>query len=250
MSKIITIYSIVQGNGAKFTATNLANAYKKMDSDTKVVLIDFDFRFPFLASGIAPQDEIHGIDNLLEKIDGQFLDEALFEENMVKLKNGVHLLKGTKLQNRHSFIDKNHIEKVLEFSKEIYDVVIVVANSDFDNSGSIYSAVASDDVILVGQPNYSTYLNFNNVTRKLSHYTKNDCKKWFLYNKYFESKHIDLNQLIIDNFLFVLGVVPYMPESVDNLDLKESVLKGFLGGGRPNKNESSLYEEIIRKINE
>lgn len=248
MSKVITVYSIVQGDGAKFIATNLANSFKKINSEMKVALLDFDFRYPFLASAIAPQDEIHGVDNLLEKIDGQFLDEVLFKENMVHLKNGVHLLKGTKLQNRHSFIDRNHIEKVLEFAKKIYDVTIVVATSDFDNSGSVYSAVASDEIILVGQPNYPTYLNMNNVVKRVNHYSRTHCRKWFLYNKFFESKHVDLNQSIVENSLTVLGVVPQMNDAIDNMDLKESALKGFLSGGRQPKNESNVFDEIVKKI--
>ena len=248
MSKIITIYSVVQGNGAKFVATNLSNSYKKLNPDAKVALVDFDFRYPFLASAIAPQDEIHGIDNLIEKIDGQFLDKSLFEENMIHLKNGVHLLKGTKLQNKHSLIERSHIEKVIECVKQIYDLTIIVANSDFDNSGSIYSAIHSDEIILIGQANYSTYLNLGNVCKKVNHYSQINCKKWFLYNKFYESKHVDLKDSIIKNSLTVLGVVPLMNDAIDNIDLKDNAIKSFLGGNRQNRNETNVFDEIMRKL--
>lgn len=248
MSKIITIYSVVQGNGAKFVATNLSNSYKKLNPEAKVALVDFDFRYPFLASAIAPQDEIHGIDNLIEKIDGQFLDKSLFEENMIHLKNGVHLLRGTKLQNKHSLIERSHIEKVVECVKQIYDLTIIVANSDFDNSGSIYSAIHSDEIILIGQANYSTYLNLGNVCKKVNHYSQTNCKKWFLYNKFYESKHVDLKDSIIKNNVTVLGVVPLMSDAIDNIDLKDNAIKSFLGGNRQSRNDTNVFDEIMRKL--
>lgn len=248
MSKIITIYSIVQGNGAKFIATNLAHSYKKLNPDSKVALVDFDFRYPYLATTLAPQDEIHGIDNLIEKIDGQFLDEILFKENMIHLRNGVELLKGTKLQNKHSLIERAHIEKVVNFLEKIYDVVIIVANSDFDNSGSIFSAMNSTDIILVGQPNYPTYLNMNNVMKKVKHYSKQEAKKWFLYNKFYESKHVDLRTVINNNEFTVLGAIPLIHEAIDNIDLKESAIKSLLVGNRGNRNEVNIFDDIIQKL--
>lgn len=247
MAKIITVYSVVQGNGAKFIATNLANSYKKANLDSKVALVDFDFRYPFLALSLAPQDNVHGIDNLIEKIDGKFLDKLLFEENMVHLKNGIHLLKGTQLQSNNYLIDRTHIEKVIEFLNELYDYVIIVANGDFDNSASIYSALHSDDIILVGQPNYPTYLNLENVSRKVAHYSKTTCNRWFVYNKFFDSKHVDLKSLITENNLTVLGIVPTIMESVDNMDLKETYIKSFLNS-KPNKNEVNPFEEMIKKL--
>lgn len=248
MSKVITVYSIVQGNGAKFIATNLANAYKKNSSNANVALVDFDFRYPFLATTLAPQDDIHGIDNLIEKIDGDFLDTRLFRENMIHLKNGVELLRGTMLQDKHSLIDRVHIEKVIECLRKSYDIVIIVANGDFDNSGSVYSAINSDDVILVGQPNYPTYLNLENVSKKIDHYTQMGCKKWFLYNNFYESKHVDLKPTISQCGLSVLGVVPHMVTSIDNMDLKDSAFKNLLGGNRNVKTEKNIFDEMIQKI--
>lgn len=248
MAKIITVYSIVQGNGAKFIATNLADAYKKSSPSSNVALVDFDFRYPFLANTLAPKDDIHGIDNLIEKIDGDFLDAKLFKENMVHLKNGVDLLKGTKLQNKHSLIDRNHIEKVIQCLRESYDVAIIVANSDFDNSGSVYSAINADSIILIGQPNYPTYLNIESVSKKIDHYAQMRCKKWFLYNKYYESRYVDLKPSVSQCGLSVLGVVPQIDNAVDNMDLKDSTLKNLLGGNRTNKTEKSLFDEMIQKL--
>lgn len=246
--KITTVYSIVQGNGAKFICTNLAYYCKKMYPERNVALVDFDFKFPFLALSLSPNDETHGIDNVIDKIDGDFLDKELFEENMVKMKSGIHLLKGTKLQNNHSLIRKQHIEKVMELLRESYDYIFVVANSEFDNSASIYTTIESDEIIVVGQPSYPTYWNFKKVMKKMNHYSNPRTRKWFVYNRYFESKNVDLKEIIARENLQILGAIPYKEDYVDNLDLKDNYMKSVVGKMGSQKNEQNPFEVMVQRI--
>ena len=67
-AKVITVYPIVTGNGAKFITTNLANTLKEEYPDKKIALVDFDLKHPYLAHTLSEFDEVHGIDNLIEKI--------------------------------------------------------------------------------------------------------------------------------------------------------------------------------------
>ena len=251
MSKIIAVYSVVQGSGAKFLSTNLAYSFSKRYPDAKIALVDFDFRFPYLASAIAPKDEAHGIDNLIDKIDGGFLDRILFEENMIKVKNGISLLKGTKLQNNYSLIKKEHIETTIALLKEVYDYIFIVANSEFDTSASIFSCINADEIVLVGQPNYSTYLALDKVCRRVNHYAKSSCRRWFAFNFYFDSKNVDLKQSIKNNNLEVLGLVPFNEEWVDNFNLKENYMnmKNVINIKNSNSRESvSPFDLMVNKL--
>ena len=135
--KLFVCMPVMVGNGSKYIATNLAHYTKKLYPDKKVALVDFDFINPYLAEKLSLHDNIHGIDNLTDKIDGNFLDNHLFTENMVKLKNGVELLKGTKLTHNLDLIKKHHIEKILELLRSLYDFVFIAVSNKV-TSGTVY----------------------------------------------------------------------------------------------------------------
>ena len=135
--KMFVCMPIVIGNGSKYIATNLSHYTKILYPTKKVALVDFDFKNPYLAERLSLHDTIHSIDNLIDKIDGNFLNETLFFENMIKLKNGVDLLKGTKITHNVKLIQKNHIEKIISILKNNYDYVFMTVSNEV-LAGTVY----------------------------------------------------------------------------------------------------------------
>lgn len=86
---ITTVYPVVNGNGANYIAMNLAYAAKKKDPHAKIAVVDFGFQPSLLGFQFVQDECYHGIDNLIDKINGGFLDEDLFTENMVMLKEDI-----------------------------------------------------------------------------------------------------------------------------------------------------------------
>ncbi|WP_442637643.1 AAA family ATPase [Rossellomorea marisflavi] len=239
--KLIVLYPVTQGVGGKYVATNVAHLYKEENPDKKVALVDFDFKAPFLAGYLSDQDKVHGIDNLIEKIDGKFLNEELFMENMVRLKNGVDLLKGTNLGNHHYFIQPSHIDEIIGFLRKLYDVVFVSVSTHPDNSATTSALFVADDVVVVSRNDFTCHSMVNGALKVVNHYKNDDIKLKWVYNQYQEDSKMDFNDVIRDNDLQVIGVIPYNAETIDNRDLQGSVLGKFM----KRKRQESPFGEVV-----
>lgn len=243
MGKLIVVVPIVQGNGGKYITMNLATALKT-EKGGKVAIADFNVRNPYLCAGLT-DDRIHGVDNLIDKIDGGVLNQTLFSENMIELKNGIHLLKGTKLIGRHKIFNLNHVNTIVKFLKETYDNVFIAITSDTDNAFTIGALSEADEIILVSRNNYSTINAFNRVVEVVNHYKKNnDISLELIHNMYTQTTQTKLATLISENDVKVLGSIEYDETSIDNLNLVSSGMKLFKS---KNKNEEPI-KQILSKI--
>lgn len=242
--KIIVCYPVVQGSGCKYTATNIAHYYKAINGDKKVALVDLDFKSPYLAHALSLHDGIHGIDNLIDKIDGGFLTEDLFLENMIKLKDNVDLLKGTKLVGNHKIFGKKHIETILNQLQSIYDIVIVAVSPDLDNAGTVYSLFQAEEVILVCRNNFSNFRTIDKAVSYVKQYKQSQTPIKMLYNMHYEGSQVDFTSSIKENELQVIGVVKYEESSIDNVDLNASSFKVF----KSKSKNFETYEGIVKSL--
>lgn len=244
--KLTVIYPVTQGVGGKYVATNIAHVYKERFPEKKVALVDFDFKAPYLAGYLTDNDKIHGVDNLIEKIDGGFLDDNLFKENMVIMDNGIELLKGTKLRNNHYFIEPKHIQEIIKFLRKMYDAVFVSVSTQADNSGTTISLFEADELILVSRNDFTCHSQLDASLDIANHYKKDDLSMKWVYNQFVESSNMDFNSLIAEYGLQVIGVVPYDNETIDNRDLKGKVFGSII----KRKRKDTPFDEIANNLGE
>lgn len=242
-AKVIVFYPVTQGVGGKYVATNVASNYKEQFPDKKIALVDFDFRAPFLAGFLTDSDKFHGVDNLIEKIDGGFLDEELFRENMVPL-NGIDVLKGTQLGKNHYFIEQKHIKEILLKLREFYDVVFISVSSDSDNAGTTSALFDADEVVMVSRNDFTCYSSFDNAMDIVEAYKKDELVVNFIYNQYVESLNLDFTPFIKNYGLKVIGVVPFTVDSIDNRDLKGKVFGNII----KRKKQDTPFDEVVKGL--
>ncbi|AJD93446.1 hypothetical protein JMA_41290 (plasmid) [Jeotgalibacillus malaysiensis] len=242
-AKVIVFYPATQGVGGKYVATNVAHTMKEQHPEKTIALVDFDFRAPFLAGYLTDNDKVHGVDNLIEKIDGGFLNNDLFKENMVTL-NGIDVLKGTKLGKNHYFIEQKHIEEILTFLRRLYDVVLISVSSDTDNAGTTTALFNADEVVLVSRNDFTCYSVFESAMDIINFYKKDEAEVKFVYNQFDESSNLEFNTYIGKNGLPVIGVVPFASNTIDNRDLKEKVFSGLI----KRKKQETPFDEILKGL--
>ena len=217
-AKMITVYPIVAGNGAKFIGTNVAHYLKVAHPTKKVALVDFNMKQPYLVHALSTHDEIHGIDNLIDKIDGNHLTDELFMENMVMLKNNVEVLKGTKMIGKHKVFTDKHMKAVVEHLRNIYDYVVAVVSPDVDNAGTVFGLHEADSVVMVGRNNVSNAKSAFRALGIVNQYKKTSEPIKMVYNMH-TANSSNLAEFIKDSGIEVLGLVEYDENAIDNLDL-------------------------------
>lgn len=217
-TKIVTIVPIVSGNGAKFVATNLAYYTKLAQAKKKIALLDFNLKQPFLAQLLTVQDEIHGLDNLIDKIDGNMLNESLFLENMVKTKQDIDVLKGTKMLGKHKLFQPTHFQAILDLAKEIYDLILIAVSPDSDNAGTVIGIHEADKIILTARNNSANVTMAPYTVAMVNQYKQTQESLKIIYNMQ-STYSADLTEFVKQNGIEVLGALEFDENSVDNINL-------------------------------
>lgn len=238
--KIFVCLPVVVGNGSKYVATNLAHYTKIKYPDKKVALVDFDFENPYLAEKLSQADTVHSIDNIIDKIDGNFLTVELFNENMITLKDGVSLLKGTKINNSSKIIQQTHIEKIIELLKAEYDYVFIAVSNNI-SSGTVYSLLNANEIIVVAKNNYSNLRAYKKTLRVVNSYKNNDSNLRLIINQY-----CDISDVSFGNTISEVEIVPYDASSFDNSDLDKKNITTKLFKSKSGTDE--VFQNILLKI--
>lgn len=241
-AKIVTFFPVVQGVGCKYTATGFAYILTQMNPKAKVALVDFDFKNPYLAANISNQDKVHGIDNLISKIDGNFLTNELFKENMIRLPEVFDLLKGTELIGRDHLITKRHIDKIIEFLRMNYDYVIIAVAPSADNAGTVYGLYEADEIIMVTRINQACYTNLPKAVNTINSYKKSAKRIKLVYNMYTDNYHIDFTQITMDNNLEVIAGLPYDEATIDNHNINTGIQ------GKITNKIAVKYNEMLKRM--
>ncbi|MFI3211571.1 MAG: AAA family ATPase [Peptostreptococcaceae bacterium] len=249
MGKIIACMPIVIGNGCKYTTINLAHYKKSLNQDDKVLLIDFDLENPYLGEKLSLSDKVHTIDNLVEKINADLMNESVFNENLVKLKNEVMLLKGTRAK-RISSIKENHINEILEIAKNNFDYIFVSLSNK--NSSAVSSTLFhADEVVLVSKNNYSNLNKFDSVVKIINHYKKEDTKINLVVNHFTNMSDVSFAKYLESEKIENTAMILYNEQTIDNLDLDKSMIvsgmtKMFLQSNK--KKSLNDFEVFLEKM--
>lgn len=243
-ARMITVYPIVSGNGAKFVGTNIAHYIKGVNPTKKVALVDFDMKQPYLAHALSTHDNIHGIDNLIDKIDGNLLTNELFIENMVMLKNNVEVLKGTKLIGKHKVFTEKHMKAVIGHLKDIYDYIIVAVSPEVDNAGTVFGLHEADNIIMVARNNVANAKSAYRALEIINQYNKTNEPIKMVYNMY-ASGLSDLTNFVKENNLEVTGLIEYDDSAIDNLDLNANQSVKFFKSKSKNQ---EVFTNLVKSL--
>lgn len=241
--KFITCFPVMTGNGAKHTALNLAFSYKQKYPEHRVALVDLDFTHPTLLGLETLNDEVHGIDNLLDKIDSNHLTEELFHANLVKTRNGVHLLKGTKLKDNSNTIKREHLEVIFQHLRKGFDRVFINVSSLDDQSGTVYGLHLTDCVLFILNNNYTNYSLCEEQYQLVKRYYHGE-NLFGLFNKFNNHSKVEFGTWIFEKKMTVLGEVPYDEKTIDGVDW----FGGLLAKAKKTSKKQSPYEFILDQL--
>jgi MinD-like ATPase involved in chromosome partitioning or flagellar assembly len=218
---VYAVISVVQGNGAKYVATNLARMEKRNFKNRRVLLVDFDFENPFLAHEFVKKDSTHGIDNLLPHIHPSGVSEEIFLENIIQTRMDVDVLRGTQFIDKIKQFTKHHIETILKTAREIYDSIYVVISPRATNAGTVYTLFNADQVLMVLRNNHSNYLRMDKAMKVVEQYIRTDNPILLIYNFQNSNSKVDVTEKLKEYLLDlkVAGILEYDDRSIDNVDL-------------------------------
>lgn len=242
-SHITTIYPIAGGNGAAYTTMNLARALRNVEKYKKIAVVDFDFSSPVLGEGLH-EDDTHGIDMLVDKINGDILTNDSFLENMVELKNDIHLLRGTRLGHRFPFVHQEHLEVIVQLLKEEYDYVFIAASDDVTDGGTGTALYYADTVVVVGRYTQKNQYKLKDAISAVDNYasTKDIA---LIYNLYEDQNKLEFSHMLPKEWEFC-GTVPYDSSAIDN---HQSIAGGFsFGRGKEADLSKETYQEVFDKF--
>lgn len=242
--KICVVSSVVQGNGAKYVATNLATEIMNREKNKKVLLVDFDFENPFLAHAFIKHDEVHGIDNLTNNITSEGISDDLFMENVIQTKLNVDVLRGTQFIEKPKMFSNQHIEVILKVAQKLYDYVYVVVNAKANNAGTIYSLMKADRILLVLRNNYANLHRIDKTLKLVKQYSPAN-KASVVYNFKNLNSKLNINKKFDDDTVQILGVLEYEEKGIDNLNLekKESMFNRSINSKVFTKMNKELWLE-------
>lgn len=244
--KLILCYSVLQGNGSKYLATNLAVYYKRKFTQAKVALVDFDFKNPYLALSLTGHDSVHGIDNLIDVIESDQLTDRLFKENMVPVLD-VDILKGTKLIGRDHLLTKKHVVKIIETLKANYDYIIMAVSPEPDNSGTVYGLAAADEIIMVIKNDLTNYFRFKQAINVINTYKSMRKEPVIVYSRAQKNNNVSFNGLFEEFGTPVASLIPYREENVDNNNFAGTLNQKIQLGGKK-KEIPEEFEKIIMRF--
>ncbi|MEG1299897.1 MAG: AAA family ATPase [Erysipelotrichaceae bacterium] len=249
--RIIACISTVTGNGAKYTAVNLAHELHKKNPKSQIALVDFDFFNPYLFALQTLNDTFHGVDNLIDKISSNTLNEKLFKENMIKVDGLFDVLKGTKKVGRENIFLHEHIQQIMEYLKNLYDYVVMVVPPKANNAATIYGLNAADDIIMIVRPNYANAVNFEaTVELTSSHRKSKDVTLNLMYNMRTQKDDLTPYVKVMDKYdIRILGGMLYEEKSVDNQNISANAFSE-LASKLPkfSRNTQTNEQEIKRAI--
>jgi len=121
----------------------------------------------------------------------------------------------------------------------------VVVSPDPDNAGTVYALYEADSVIMVTKNNISNYKRLPIAMNIVGQYKKSEEAIKLVHNMYSVSSNADLGNLAKDNQVEVLGLVEYDENSVDNLNLANSLGVKFFKSKAKNQ---ETFSTIIKSL--
>lgn len=234
--KVFCVMPLIPQNGAKYITCNLAYFTQKQFKNKKVLMIDFDLENPVLGYHFI-EDHFRGLEGLVPH--AYNLNLEVFKANINKTSIGVELLKGSSLINTLDNNLEKFIAQIINMAKQLYDYIYIVVNNKVNSSISAMSLLNADRVVLVVRNNYANMLKINKTINQTRLFFRRKEPICIIYN-YGVNHCINVSNGIKDKNVKVLGIVNYVPKTVENINLEN---KFFLKKRTAN---DRLFKEIVR----
>lgn len=243
-AKLITVFPIIAGSGAKYHAMQLAYTYKERNMNEKVAILDFNTKDPFLATILVDgkNNKNRNIDTLAEDIENQ-------EENLIKhfieVAQELYVLEGTKTW-LYEHLSEEVLNQILQFAKQEFDIVFISVSSSLTSLATMLSIYVADILLIIGKQSKSTQDALMVNLEAAYHYLNYERKPniYFIYNFYNEKDDFHFGELLQTFDLEALAFVAYDEGTVDGKNLVRT--KSFFSKPK-NKNKASFIE-IVKTI--
>ncbi|MEK3956013.1 MULTISPECIES: hypothetical protein [unclassified Psychrobacillus] len=225
--KVYAVASAVPGGGAKYTALHLACESKKASKKGygDVLLIDFDFDYPYLAEAFVKEDEDHGFDGLFSMIPPlEPLAREVLMSQVTETQIGIDVLRGTNQPGITGHVDSVHIEKIIECAKENYDTVILAIRTLPTCPAMVQTLIMCDRAVLVTEDNFTNAKTVSRALRRISQYYASEEPIGIVYNRYQATTKGGVSESIgkSDVPVEALGFIVYDEKTVDHLDMLDN----------------------------
>lgn len=172
------------------------------------------------------------------------MSEDDIKTNMVELKNGVELLKGTKLAKTYYFIKQEHIHQILVLLKRMYDVVVVAVSHGNDSLSAMVSFLFADHILMIARNDFSNYRVLKSQIRFVKNYAENEDAVKLIFNMYDESSNLDFQPILSETNVPLVAWVPYDPSTINNRHIDG----GMVTGRFFRKKEQTPYDDLIVRL--
>jgi pilus assembly protein CpaE len=152
--KVLTVFSNKGGLGKTTVATNLAVSLS-LNCKKSVALIDLDLQFGDISIFL----DLHPtftISDLVSRI--RELDHELIRSSLIRHETGVHALTEPKLAEESDLITPDHVNKIVETMRTLFDFVIIDTTHSFDDV-IIEAMEISDSILLISVLDLPTIRN-------------------------------------------------------------------------------------------
>lgn len=241
-SHVTTIYPIAGGNGAAHVTVQMAYALRDVEKHKKIAIVDFDFNSPVLAAGLH-DDEAHGIDRLVDKLNGDLLTTDGFLENMIKLKKDIHLLRGSQLAHRFPFVSQGHLDAIVALLREEYDYVFIATSTNASDGGTPAGLYHADHIAVVGRYTQKNNWRLKDAVSTVKGYAKTQDVA-LVYNFYEDQNKLDFSKRLPQSWI-VAGTLPYVPAGIDNKNVTSQNPLAFTKGKRSDEAKNT-YQALFQ----
>lgn len=156
--KVITVFNTKGGVGKTTIALSLAVALKQKTS-ARVALIDLDFFSGNVAlmAGVEPRRTIK---DLIDDIN--ILEQDVIDDYLVSHKSGIKIVPAPVNPEFASFIEAEHVEKIVSMLAEMFNYVIIDAPNYFSDT-VIPALELADDIVIVSTADLASVQNLKQV---------------------------------------------------------------------------------------
>lgn len=240
-SHVTTIYPIAGGNGAAYVTIQMAYAFREVEKHKKIAVVDFDFNSPTLAAGLH-EDNAHGIDRLVDKLNGNLLTTDGFLENMIKLKKDIHLLRGSQLAHRFPFVSQAHLDQIVGLLREEYDYIFIATSEKASDGGTPVALFHADTIAVVGRYTHKNEWRLKEAISTVKGYAQTKTVA-VVYNLFEDQNKMDFSKQLPESWK-VAGTLPYLPSGIDNKNVTGQGALSFTKGKRSDETKNT-YESLF-----
>jgi pilus assembly protein CpaE len=184
--KVLTVFSNKGGLGKTTVATNLAVSLA-LTCRKSVALVDLDLQFGDVSIFL----DLHPsftITDLVTRI--KELDSELIYSSLIRHETGVHALTEPRMAEESDLITPDHINKIINMMKGLFDFVVVDTTHSFDDV-IIEALEISDSILLISVLDLPTIRNTQRCLEIFSRLNFPEEKIKIIVNRFMSEEEVD-----------------------------------------------------------